>query len=145
MLTSLKEIHNMLEEVNQLNDNKEELLRKHLENPIFGKTLKRVLEYITDKKHLFRLKRIHYRVFFEDKFAAEQQHVDGIFKMLDSLSEKVGDYSDEEILFFERVSSSDPETIEVINRILNKYSSTGLTNEQIIKVLEEKNENNPQK
>lgn len=137
MLTGLKVIHDMLESVNQSTNNKEDVLRNFLSDPIFGKTLRRTLEYVTDKKHFFRLKRIRYCVFFDDKVAAEHQNVDSIFDMLDYLSEKPKDSSDDEISFLEKISSSDVETVEVVTRILNKMSGCGLVNETIVSILEE--------
>ena len=128
----------MIEEVNQSND-KEDILRKNLQDPIFGETLRRVLEYLTDKSLKFPLNRIKYCIYFEDKIAAEHQNVPGIFQMLDFIAAKEIDLSDDEITFFERVSSSDPETVEVITRILNKEAGCGLVNDKIIEILEETN------
>jgi hypothetical protein len=142
MLTGLKVIYEMIEAINQSSVDKEDLLRKHLADPIFGRTLKKVLEYMTDKIHFFKLRRVRYCVYFEDPVAAENQTVDGIFEMLDYLSNKQDDPSDEEISFLEKISSSDVETVEVVTRIMNKFSSSGLTNEQIVKVLEEENNKN---
>ena len=127
----------MLEEINQSAGNKTELLKKHLNDPIFGKTLKKVLENITDPLKTFNIKQIRYCVYFDDSLAAEHQHVDGIFNMLDFLNSKQDDPSDEEIAFLEKISSADPETIEVVVRILNKFSGCGLTNDQIMKILKE--------
>ena len=117
--------------------NKEEVLRKHLKDPIFGQTLRKVLTYIIDPKYSFRLTKINYCVYFDDAAAAENQHVNGIFEMLDYLNSKTGDVSDEEKSFLEKISSSDPETVEVVLRILNKSASCGLTNTQINQILEE--------
>ena len=136
MLTSLKVIYSILEEINQSTKDKKDLLKKHLDDPIFGKTLKRVLEYITND-FKFNLKQIRYCVYFDDPIAAEHQHVNGIFNMLDFLNSKQDDPSDEEIAFLEKISSADPETIEVVVRILNKFSACGLTNDQIMKILKE--------
>ena len=138
MLDTLKIIYQMIEEVNQSND-KEDILRKNLQDPIFGETLRRVLEYLTDKSLKFPLNRIKYCIYFEDKIAAEHQNVPGIFQMLDFIAAKEIDLSDDEITFFERVSSSDPETVEVITRILNKESGCGLVNDRIVEILEETN------
>lgn len=137
MLTNLKEIYNMLEEINRTGKSKEDLLRSHLTNVIFGKTLRKVLEYITDTSKQFNLKKIEHFVYFDDPVAAENQTVDGIFQMLDYLNEKDDDPSDEEIDYLGKVSSSDAETIEVVTRILNKFSGTGLTNEQILEIIKE--------
>lgn len=138
MLESLKVIYQILEETNQSND-KENILKKYLNDPIFGETLKKVLVYITDKSLMFPLKRINYCIYFEDKIAAEHQNVPGMFQMLDFIAAKDTDLSDDEITFFERISSSDPETIEVVTRILNKESGTGLINDKIVEILGENN------
>ena len=47
MLTSLKQIYMMLEDINRKIDNnsKIDLLRTSLNEPIFGKILRKVLEY----------------------------------------------------------------------------------------------------
>ena len=137
MLTSLKVIYEILENINHSPNNKEEVLRKHLKDPIFGPTLRKVLIYMIDKKYLFRLKKINYCVYFDDPVAAENQHVDGIFEMLEYLNTKTSDVSDEERTFLEKISSSDTETIEVVLRILNKFSGCGLINERIMEILEE--------
>jgi len=136
MLDTLKIIYRMIEEVNQ-SFNKEETLRKNLNDPIFGQTLRRVLEYLTDKSLKFPLNRIKHCIYFEDKVAAEHQNVPGIFQMLDFIAAKETDLSDDEITFFERVSSSDLETVEVVTRILNKESGCGLVNDKIIEILGE--------
>ena len=60
--------------------------------------------------------------------------------MLEYLNEIEKDTSSEEIAFLERISSSNPETVEVVTRILNKFSGCGLTNEQIAEILNEKEE-----
>jgi hypothetical protein len=137
MLMSLKTIYEMLESINQKSYDKEGLLKTHLNDPIFGKTLRRVLEYITNDKYVFSLKRINYCVYFDDPIAAENQNSDGIFEMLDYLNNITSDVSDEERAFLEKVSSIDPETVEVVTRILNKYSGCGLIDDDIIKILEE--------
>ena len=137
MLDSLKIIYQMIEEVNQKSFGKESTLRKHLSDPIFGDTLKKVLSYMINPKLIFPKVRISYVLYFSDKVAAENQHVEGIFKMLDYIAAKEDDLSDEEILFLERISSSDPETVEVVTRIINKFSGCGLTNEIIKEILEE--------
>jgi len=140
MLMSLKTIYEMLESINQKSYDKEGLLKKHLSDPIFGKTLRRVLEYITSDKYSFNLKRINYCVYFDDPIAAENQNSDGIFEMLDYLNNKQSDVSDDERTFLEKVSSIDPESVEVVTRILNKYPGCGLTDEAIIEVLKEPEE-----
>jgi len=139
MLTSLKVIYEMLESINQKSDNKEDILKKYLNDPIFGSTLRKVLDYITNQDLKFPLKRINYCLYFDDKIAAEHQNVDSIFEMLDYISIKQSDPSDEERTFLERISSSDVETVETVMRILNKMSGCGLTNEQIMKVLQDGN------
>jgi hypothetical protein len=136
MLTSLKEIYKMLESLNNSITNKEEKLIKYLDDPIFGGTFRRVLEYISYDKYIFGLKQIKYCVYFEDPIAAEHQNVDSIFEMLDYLNQKEGDPSDDEISFLEKISSSDVETVEVVVRILNKINCCGLTNERVIEILE---------
>jgi len=144
MLMSLKTIYEMLESINQKSYGKEESLKTYLNDPIFGKTLRKVLEYITNNNYVFSLKKINYCVYFDDPVAAENQNSDGIFEMLDYLNNIQLDASDEEKAFLEKVSSIDAETIEVVTRILNKHSGCGLTDEDIIKVLkepEEKGEN----
>lgn len=140
MLMSLKTIYEMLESINQKSYGKEELLKTHLNDPIFGKTLRKVLEYITNDNYVFSLKRINYCVYFDDPIAAENQNSDGIFEMLDYLNNLTSDVSDEERAFLEKVSSIDPESVEVVTRILNKYSGCGLTDDDIIKVLKEPEE-----
>jgi TFIIF-interacting CTD phosphatase-like protein len=137
MLTNLKVIYEMLEKINQSSFDKEDILRTQLTDPIFGKTLRKVLDYITDDKRTFSVKKISYCVYFDDKLAAENQNVDGIFEMLDYISGKTSGISDEEISFLEKISSPDVETVEVVMRILNKQSGSGLTNDQIIKILKE--------
>ena len=138
MLESLKVIYQMLDEINRSVKNKEDLLKKHLRDPIFGKTLRKVLEYITNETLIFSLKKINFCVFFEDKIAAEHQNVASIFQMLDFIITKETYLSDDEISFFEKISSSDPETIETVMRILNKESGCGLMNNKIKEILEEK-------
>ncbi len=137
MLSSLKQIFNMLEDINRkiTIDDKLNLLRKFLKEPIFGAVLRKVLEYITNKNWQFKLKHINYCLYFEDKLAAEHQNTDGIFTMLEYISNKETDISDEEKSFLEKISSSDPETVEVVTRILNKESGCGLTNDQILEIL----------
>lgn len=136
MLSSLKEIYIMLQNINQSETEKEILLKKYLADPIFGKTLKKVLEYSTNK-NIYNITKINYISYFDDELAAEQQHVGGIFNMLDFIISKKDDLSDEEISFFEKISSSDVETTEVVMRILNKQTGCGLTNVEIIKILKE--------
>ncbi len=140
MLDNLKEIYNMLESINQSTSDKRILMKQYLRDPVFGKTFRQVLIFITDQKHKFNIKQIKFCAFFEDKFAEEHQNVKGIFQMLDYLGEKGKSSSSEEIAFLERISSSNPETVEVVTRILNKFSGCGLTNEQIVEILNEKEE-----
>ena len=140
MLDSLKEIYNMLESINQTTFNKKILIKQYLKDPIFGKTFNQVLIFITDPKYKFKLKQIKFCTFFEDEFAIEHQNVKGIFQMLEYLNEIEKDTSSEEIAFLERISSSNPETVEVVTRILNKFSGCGLTNGQIAEILNEKEE-----
>ena len=137
MLISLKVIYEMLEEVNQSTNNKEGLLRNYLIDPIFGQTLRKVLTYMADTKHIFSLKKIKYCVYFNDPTAAEYQNVDGIFQMLNHLNKLGSDPSENEIIFLEKISSADPETVEIVTRILNKQTVTGLTNERIMEILGE--------
>lgn len=140
MLTSLKVIYEILEDINHSQMNKEDVLRKHLKDPIFGPTLRKVLTYIVSEKYSFQLKNIKYCIYFDDPVAAENQHVDGIFEMLDYLNMKQDDISDEEKSFLEKISSSDVETVEVVVRILNKSTGCGLPNIRIMEILEEKEE-----
>lgn len=139
MLTSLKEIYNILEDINQSISNKTELLIKYLNDPIFGKTLAKVLDYMTDPQKYIKLTKINNCIYFTDELAAENQNVDGIFKMLDYLIEKNSEPSDDEIKFLEKISSSDMETVEVVTRILIKFPGCGLTNENIREILESEN------
>jgi len=131
MLTSLKQIYIMLEDINRKidDDSKNNLLRTFLNEPIFGKILRKVLEYLTNDKLQFKIKRVNFCTYFEDKVAAEYQNTDGIFEMLDYINSKSEDISEDEKSFLDKISSSDPETVEVVTRILNKESGTGLTNE----------------
>jgi hypothetical protein len=139
MLTSLKQIYIMLEDINRKidDDSKDHLLRTFLNEPIFGKILRRVLMYITDESKQFKLKRIKFCTYFEDKVAAEHQNTDGIFDMLDYIDNKLDDISEDEISFLEKISSSDIETVEVVTRILNKEAGCGITNDKIIEILNE--------
>ena len=137
MLANLKVIYEMLENINQSSYDKEDRLKKHLSDPIFGKTLRKVLIYMTDDKYLFSVKKINYCAYFDDKLAAEKQNVDGIFEMLDYISGKTTGISDEEISFLEKISSPDVETVETVVRILNKQTGCGLTNDQVINILKE--------
>jgi DNA ligase-1 len=54
----------------------------------------------------------------------EHQNIDSIFKMLDYLSGKNGASNDEK-LFLEIISSLDPETADVVNRIVSKDLKCG--------------------
>jgi len=94
----------MLEDINRkiTIDDKLNLLRKFLDEPIFGAVLRKVLEYLTDEKWQFKLKRINYCLYFEDKLAAEHQNTDGIFTMLEYIGSKETDISDEEKSFLEK-------------------------------------------
>ena len=136
MLIGFKVIYEMLENINQSINSKEDVLKKHLNDPIFGKTLRKVLEYIVNDNIIFSLKKIKYCIYFDDKIAAEHQNTDAIFQMLEFITTKETDLSDVEISFLEKISSSDIETIEIVTRILNKESGCGLLNEQIKRVLE---------
>ena len=140
---SLKQIYIMLEEINKKMDDhgKIGLLKEYLSDPIFGNVFRKVLVYIASSRRSYKLKRINYCIYFDDKIAAEHQNVDSIFTMLDYLNEKTSDASDEEISFLEKISSSDVETVEVVVRILNKQSGCGLTNEQIVEILQEMADN----
>jgi len=140
MLLSLKVIYEYLENINQSTLNKEETLKKYLKEPVFGKVLRQTLEYLANENLKFRINRINYCIIFEDKLAAEHQNTDSIFQMLDYLGTKDSDPSPEEISFLEKICSHDPETVEVVTRIINKQSGTGLTNKQIAKILNEKKE-----
>lgn len=140
MLMGFKVIYEMLEEINQSVNKKEELLRRHLKDPIFGPTFKKVLEYMSDNIHIFKLRKVDYCIYFEDIVAAEHQNTDGIFEMLDYLSGNQNDTTIKETEFLNKISSVDVETVEVVTRILNKFSGCGLTNIQIIEILEEKEE-----
>ena len=137
MLTSLKVIYEMLEEINQSSNDKEGILRRHLADPIFGPTFRKVLTYAADTKHVFGLKKIKYCIYFDDPIAAEHQHVDGIFQMLNYLNKLGSDPADSEISFLEKISSSNTETVETVMRILNKFPACGLSNERIMEILEE--------
>jgi len=137
MLMSFKVIYEILEEINKSQNKKEDILRKHLKDPIFSKTLREVLNHLIDKKHIINLKRVNYCIYFDDPIASENQNTDGIFKMLEYLYEKGSDPSIDEISYLEKVSSIDVETVEVVTRILNKFSGCGLTEESIKSILEE--------
>jgi hypothetical protein len=139
MLTSLKQIYIMLEDINRKidDDSKDHLLRTFLNEPIFGEMLRKVLMYTTDKSKQFKLKRIKFCTYFEDKVAAEHQNTDGIFEMLDYIDSKSDDISEDEKSFLDKISSSDPETVEVVTRILNKEAGCGITNNKIIQILNE--------
>lgn len=137
MLMSFKVIYEMLEDINKSQKNKEDILKKYLKDPIFGKTLRQVLNYMIDEKIDFHIKRINNCIYFDDPIASENQNTDGIFKMLDYLQTLTSDPSIDEISFLEKVSSIDVETVEVVTRILNKTSGSGLTNESIKSILEE--------
>lgn len=137
MLANLKVIYEMLDGVNQSSFDKEDKLRTYLKDPIFGKTLRKVLEYMIDNKYIFSVKKIKYCVYFDDKLAAENQNVDGIFEMLDYISGKTTGISDEEVSFLEKISSPDVETTEVVMRILNKQTGCGLTNDIVMSILKE--------
>ncbi len=141
MLNSLKEILNMLENINRSVDNKTDLLIKYLKDPIFGKTLARTLEYMTDPNKIFRPIRIGFCIYFNDPIAIENQNVGGIFQMLDYLLEKETDPSAEEISFLEKISSADPETVEIVTRIITKSPACGLTNEEILRIIKETTSN----
>lgn len=140
MLTSLKQIYIMLEDINskRSTDEKINYLKECLDDFIFGKILEKVLLYMINENLYFKLNRVRFIDFFEDNEAVAHQTSDDIFNQLDYFSNKIGELSDEEIAFFEKISSSDPETIEVINNILSKQSRTGLLNEQIKEVLEQR-------
>jgi hypothetical protein len=139
MLSNLKQIYTMLEDINRKidSDGKIDLLRIFLNEPIFGEMLRKVLMYITDESKQFKLKRIKFCTYFEDKVAAEHQNTDGIFDMLDYIDNKLDDISEDEISFLEKISSSDIETVEVVTRILNKEAGCGITNDKIIEILNE--------
>jgi hypothetical protein len=139
MLTSLKQIYMMLEDINRKIDNnsKIDLLRTSLNEPIFGKILRKVLEYLTNENLQFKIKRVNFCAYFEDKISAEHQNTDGIFKMLDYISSKSDDVSADEKSFLDKISSSDFETVEVVTRILNKEAGCGITNNKVIEILSE--------
>ena len=61
MLSNLKQIYTMLEDINRKIDSngKIDLLRIFLNEPIFGEMLRKVLMYTTDKSKQFKLKRIN--------------------------------------------------------------------------------------
>jgi len=138
-MNSLKAIYDILENINRSINNKEDMLIQNLKDPIFGKILRKVLDYMTNPKYSFQIKQIKYCVYFDDPIASENQNVNSIFKMLDYLIEKEGNPSDEEIAFLEKISSSDMETVEVVTRILIKFPGCGLTNERIAEILEDQN------
>jgi len=127
----------MLEDINRKLDDesKRDTLRKYLKEPIFGKVLRQVLVYLTGESWQFSIKRINFCMYFEDKTAAEYQNSDGIFDMLEYLNSKSDDISEDEKAFLEKISSSDPETVEVVTRILNKEAGCGLTNDVIESIL----------
>jgi len=137
MLMSFKVIHEMLVKINNAIDNKEEVLINCTTDPIFGKTFIKVLHYITNPEFNFKLAQINYQPVFDDPIAAENQNTDGIFEMLDYLNKKDSDASINEITYLENISSVNLETIEVVNRILNRYSETGIGNERIQEILKE--------
>jgi len=139
MLTSLKQIYIMLEDINRKidDDSKDNLLRTFLNEPIFGKILRKVLEYLTNDELQFKIKRVNFCTYFEDKVAAEHQNTDSIFEMLDYIDSKSDDISEDEKSFLDKISSSDPETVEVVTRILNKEAGCGITNNKIIQILNE--------
>ena len=132
MLVSLKPIFTVLERINRKThiEMKRKILEENLEDPIFGDTLRKVLIYLSGESWNFKLKKINFCVYFDDAIALEHQNVESIFKMLEFINDKDGDISDDEISFLEKISSSDPETIEVVTRILNKESGCGLTKDR---------------
>jgi hypothetical protein len=137
MLSSLKEIYEMLEQINQKVFAKEDLLKEYLKDPVFGKILEKVLNYIACKEYKFQFKQINFCVYFNDPIAIENQNTDGIFEMLDYLINKSDEISEEEISFLEKISSSNIETIEVVTRIINKYSGCGISNQRLCEILRE--------